>query len=283
MQDCVCIFNTTEMKKIYNKLTVLALILSMCSCAYDYDMPDYSNARPQYKINSISDDVRSVWIRDAVTYGLSFEVAQERWQTIVEELDADGNILYSGNSRGQADKKARELKVGFICQQRVSTIDNNYYDICTFWMEKKYRLEISPFVCDVIVNSSDKYSIIEADETRQPCPYNLTWNSSVTLLMINTAESLGYEVSGTELQVVERDREGNVAYCGSPAKNSTTDYISHTGAYSIDVLIDFYGWPQGKYKDKIKVGTITFPSISLSPNIDIVLTADTEHTIEKYV
>ena len=101
--------------------------------------------------------------------------------------------------------------------------------------------------------------------------------------MINTCETLGYEISGTQLNVVEKDKEGNIIYNGTPKNNSETKYISHLGAYTIDAIIEYYGWPKGTYSNKTKVGEVSFPSIILSPFIDIVLTTDMDYSLQTFI
>ena len=267
----------------FNNIIIVAALLSVCSCNNDYQYPDFSNVTPIYSIKDINSEVRSLWIEEAKQYGLSFDVSREKWVPVVEEMDISGNALYSGISRGRADHNAKELKVGYICKQRVSTVDNNYYDVCTFWLEKRYKLEISPFTCEVIVSTSDKYSIKEPDSSKKICPYNLTWGGSVVQLMINTCETLGYEICWTQLNVVEKDKEGNIIYNGTPNKNSNTKYISHQGAYTIDAIIEFHGWPKSTYSNITKVGEVSFPSIILSPFIDIVLTTDMDYTLQTFI
>ena len=269
---------------LFNNIIIVVALLSVCSCNNDYQYPDLSNATPIYSIKDINSEVRSLWIEEAKQYGLSFDVSREKWVPVVEEMDINGNILYSGVSRGRADHNAKELRVGYICQQRVSTVDNNYYDVCTFWLEKRYKLEISPITCDVVVSTSDNYSIKEADSSKKVYPYNLTWDGSVVQLMIKTCETLGYEISGTQLNVVEKDKEGNTIYSGTPKNNSETKYISHLGAYTLDAIIEFYGWPEdNKYRDKAKVGAVSFSLIKLSPFVDIVLTTDMEYSLQTFI
>ena len=269
------------MRQNYLTYILFAIALSpFISCNNEYDYPDVSNARPSYHVDNIPSDVCKKWVGDAKQYGLSFEVAGEKWESVVEELDANGNILYSGVNRGLADKDAKALKVGFICKQRVSTIDDNYYDVCTFWLDKSFKLEISPKVNEVSVNSTDNYTIKEPDASRRIYRYNITSDNSISMLRINTEDSLGYQLSRTKLSIIEKDKNGEVIYNGSPGIHPSGGYISHVGATEIIPITDFYGWPKKTYNNEVKVGTITFQPFTLSPNIDIVLSTSNVYTIE---
>lgn len=272
------------MKKILFQLICFSSLLAgFNSCSNDYDMPDLSNACPMYHVGEIPNDVKSSWKDIAREYGLTFEVASEKWESVVEELDNNDNVIYSGVARGRADHNATKLKVGYVCKCRISTIDNNYYEVCTFWLNNIYELHISPIIVEVNMTSSSSYTVKAASDSQKRYPYDLTWDGSVTSLMINTTEQVGYEISGTEKEVVEKDSNGNVIYQGAPKGNSATGYITHAGTATMDVLILFFGWPKGTYNNKTHVGTITFPNIKMSANAKIVLNADMDYTIETYV
>ena len=264
-------------------VSIVITALSFVCCTYDYNMPDFSNAYPIYSINDVSDDMRRIWIEEAKVYGLTFEVAREKWEKKVIEYDASDNVLYSGEARGKADRNAKKLKVGYTCLHRISSTDNNYYEVCTFWIESFYPLSISPFTCYADVSANNSYTIEPAPANSRIYPFNLIWDSSITNLMVATTESLGYEISGTELEVIERDINDNIIYQGSPQKNIGTDYISHKGAYSIEFLLSFYGWPKGSYRNKVKIGAIIFTPLRLTPNMETILTSAMEHTIQTYI
>ena len=262
-------------------VSIVITALSFVCCTYDYNMPDFSNAYPIYSINDVSDDMRRIWIEEAKVYGLTFEVAKEKWEKKVIEYDANDNVLYSGEARGKADRNAKKLKVGYTCLHRISSIDNNYYEVCTFWIESFYPLSISPFTCYADVSANNRYTIEPAPANSRICPFNLTWDSSITNLMVATTESLGYEISGTELEVIERDINDNIIYQGSPLKNFGTDYISHKGAYSIEFLLGFYGWPKDSYRNMAKIGVVRFAPIKLEANMSYTLNDGMEYNIEK--
>ena len=257
--------------KRYIKLILSALcILTFNACTYDYEMPDYSNAAPLYSIEGFSNELRQALIKDAEKYGLTFHYAAERWRTIVREKDDKDSILYEGVARGKADKNATNLEVSYICSCMLQAANWNYYDICQFDFQKKFHLEISPFVCEVRMVLGDTYLTKEAPN--HPTIYNVD-RGGLTQMLIQKCESLGYSIADAKMYITEKDKDGN-ALRAFQHEAIDGDEISQEGAVEIDVKIEVYGFVN---MNKTLLGTYYFKNMPLEHLITIKLTEDMEH------
>lgn len=260
-------------------LSIFSCIFS--SCEYDYIMPDYSKASPLYLIEELPTDVKSAWRELAVDYGLNLSVAQEKWEFLVCEKDEKGNILYEGRPREKADHFARSLEVSVRCLGRLKTYIDEYYEICRFKILNNYQLEVSPVPCIVSITKDDNYIIDEGIENVYL--YNITYGSDITQLIIDEVESLGYSVSNTNILVTEKDKNGKVLYQGTEKLEGEEMSLSETGAQTLDVSIEIYGWPKGIYDEKVKIGILKFDkSFKLKDinNKTLMLTEEMSHSFD---
>lgn len=262
------------MNRISKYIALVLSAMAIHSCSYDYEMPDLSNAAPTYSVSGVSEELRQVLVEDAKEYGLSFEYASEHWRTIVREKDNKDNVLYEGEPRGKADRNATKLEVSYICSCMLQTSNWNYYDICQFDFQKGFKLEISPYTCEVNITSRDPYTKRAADNI--PYTYNVDRSN---LPVIAKAESLGYSIADVVMYITEKDDEGNQI---KRFQHKTIDgNIITVGAKYIDVEVEIYGF-QNNY-NKVVIGTYYFTNISLAEINGTTLYLSTEMEHEFYL
>lgn len=240
-----------------NITIIILFLLSLSSCSYDYEMPNYSNATPLYSIKELPAGIQKEWRRIAISHGLDLNISQEKWETVVTEKNAKGDILYKGSPRIQADNTACSLEVAFRCLGRFKKTDWEYYEICTFKLSTAYDLAISPISCIVEISKDNTYTVEPPPASEQVYRYNITYGSDVTMLIINTTESLGYDVSGAEMIITEKNKDGRVLFRGY-RQNVNEMSVSKKGAQTVEVAIESYGWPKGNHNQRVKVGTLQF-------------------------
>lgn len=240
------------------------------ACTYDYEMPDFSKAAPMYLVGEVSDELRQILIEDAKEYGLTFKYGAERWKTIVREKDSNGTILYEGEARGKADREAVKLEVSYICTCLLQNANWTYYEICQIDFQKEFKLEISPYICDANLSSSDSY-VVKASPKR-PYTYNIDRSK---LPVIEKIESLGYKIADVKMFITEKDKSGKELKC---FEHRTIDGMLYTEeAYSIDIEIKLYGFEN--LTEKVQVGSYIFKNIKLNDinGTTLELTESLEH------
>lgn len=263
-------------------ITVLSLVLCVSACTYDYEMPDYSNAAPLYSIKELPTEVKQEWRQIAMEHGLNLDISKEQWGIIVTEKNEKGDILYEGIPRVNADNTARILEVSFQCLGRLGSFDWNYYEICRFKLSTVYKLKVSPIPCVVEITTDNAYTVESSSEMIYT--YNVTYGVDVTLVIIDTIESLGYKISKAKMIITEKDKNENILFQGYK-KNVSGQIISQKGAETIEITIEFYGWPKGTYTNEVKVGTLTFDPLDLKDinNQETVLTINIPYTIVTFI
>ena len=241
--------------KSYFKYIIVALFAFVFNaCTYDYEMPDFSKAAPMYLVGEVSDELRQILIEDAKEYGLTFKYGAERWKTIVREKDINGIILYEGEARRKANREAVILEVSYICTCMLQNANWTYYDICQFDFKREFKLEISPYICEANLSSSDSY-VVQVSPNR-PYTYNVDRSK---LPIIEKIESLGCKIADVKMFITEKDKDGKELKC---FEHRTLDGMLYTDeAYSIDIEIRLYGFEN--LAEKVEVGSYIFKNIKL--------------------
>lgn len=259
------------MKKILLSLILIVLCFYIQSCSYEYEMPDYSNARPTYKVEMPS-DVRSKLWWDATARAFRFSGEHDaEIQVNVREKDANGNILYDGEPRKKADHNAVTLEVYAIGKCRLKNSDWHYYDICIYDFAKHYPLEISPRCSEVTLAESDAYTV-----TKHPnYPAIFTINSS-QLPTLDKCHELGYNIADVILTVTGKSENGNRVLVSN---YNTQDGIIVTDEFSkIDIEKKIIGLDSRN--NKVDVGEFYFKDVVLDrePKVqNIILTTDMDN------
>lgn len=86
--------------------------------------------------------------------------------------------------------------------------------------------------------------------------YFVTWNMEFTSFMVEELEKFGYEGYNNKI-ITEKDQNGNILFQGDVNYGTTK---SQPGAKTIEVGIEYYGWPKGFHGigKAIKIGIYTF-------------------------
>lgn len=262
------------MKKILELTIAICTMMTILSCTYDYQFPDYTaldntEAKYRYTVADISSEVTQQLLPVAMECGVTLQYASEQWRIVVTEKDAAGNILYQGEPRDRADNNTKFLEISYICSCRLQDADWTYYDICRFDFEKKYSIGDTPLPIFLSVSPGDKYTV-----TKYPIyVYNIDRGG---LNVIEKIHSLGYTLLDVKTIITEKDENGDTIR--SFEHRMVDGMIITTVAKTIDVEIPLYGQPQNS-AEKVYVGSYFFRNIKIKEinGTTLTLTEDMEH------
>ena len=229
-------------------IAILLLLLGLVSCTYDYEMPDYSNIRPTYHIE-MSDDIKTEWEQIASKYLPD----AKKINIEVTERDKNGNILYRGTARKEADYSAYDLEVTAIC---ITSAFTEPYEICRFKLPTKYPLRISPGASVIKIDTNTDYSIELPPISERITAYDISYDSEVESLIKNTIEKIYhtfYTFEKSEIIITENDENGDILYQGN--KESS---VSQKGTKTVNIAIEIYGIPKGGNYPITQMGILKF-------------------------
>lgn len=229
-------------------IVILLLLLGLVSCTYDYEMPDYSNIRPTYYIE-MSDDIEAEWEQIASKYLPD----AKKIDIEVTERDKNGNILYRGTARKEADYNAYNLEVTAIC---ITSAFTEPYEICRFKLPTKYPLKISPGASVIKIDTNTDYSIELPPISDRITAYDISYDSEVESLIKNTIEKIYhtfYTFEKSEIIITENDENGDILYQGN--KESS---VSQKGTKTVNIAIEIYGIPKGGSYPITQMGILKF-------------------------
>lgn len=251
-------------------ITMLLLLLGLASCTYDYEMPDYSNIRPTYHIE-MSDDIETEWEQIASKY----LPGTKKINIEVIERDKNGNILYKGAARKEADYNAYDLEVTGIY---ITSAFTDSYEICRFKLPTKYPLRVSPNISIINIDTNTDYCFELPPISDRITVYDISYDSEVESLIKNTIEKMYhtfYTFEKSEIIVTENDENGNILYQGN--KESS---VSQKGTKTVNIAIKIYGIPKGGSYPVTQMGILKFEdSIDLEDltSQKKILTANMKH------
>ena len=281
------------MKKI-TLITLWACIVGLCSCTYDYEMPDTSNTEippyftgKSYLYNVRYDSEFSSLILETINdLGYIYSEAP----IVITEKDEEGSILRQFSIDNPLSDDVNRL---IESAKRAETIEisielygwtDRYLEklkIGTIEFAKKYSLkEIEGQVVTLGVNDSYKINI-----ELERYFYGIAIDSSIRQLMEASAESIGYDLYDFKINVIEKDSNGNVLYEGEKPNFQNELGISHDGAQTVEVYIDMYGYHRENYpfEDEIEIGKLTFNELFNLNDIQnqlLTLTTNNLYTID---
>ena len=263
------------MKKI---ICIAIIALGLGSCTYDYNMPDYSNLHSSYRISPQSSyDVSQSWVHALEEQGISFSYDRVDNDYVVCELSEKGNTLYQGKARSKTETNTKSLKVG-VCYSYKEGSWPSFYDahvFCTFWLDKTFEIEVSPNTYEIEITDNEPYSVVLGPKQERKHKYSLEVDDNLYQLIQTTADGIGYVFDPPlNATIVEKDADGNILYNGKPHEDSMM------GSETIEVKIDFYGYPKGTTNYPMPIGAINFPPITLEGNRTIVLSSDMDYELE---
>lgn len=256
------------MKK-YSYIIILALILGFCSCSYEYEMPDYSNALTRYDKtqleNGIENKIREEYSKydiEAVNIDIQEEHAIEK--------DASGDIIYDGDARGRVNIKSKTMDISYVVNLRVKPKSGHYQSVVAYY-QRSFDLDVSPFEV--------RASVINEKLTSPILRFYVVENrGTFTHTIIEKAQELSYELADAITYVIERDKE-NVDLLRYNA-GAGEMVIAQIGAEFVVIEIEIYGWPKGghvNYNKKDKIGTFIFEFKLTEDSNTLDLTAETQY------
>ena len=257
------------MKK-YSHIIILALSLVVCSCSYEYEMPDHSNAVTFYEKTELEKGIENI-VRDEFSkYGINAIKIDIQEEHAIEK-DASGSVIYDGDARGRANIRSKTLDLSYAVNHHVKCGDGKYQPVVAYY-QRAFKIEVSPF---------DVKASVSNDMLQIPyCVYLVTRQQSFNKMIIDKAQELSYEFADNITYVTEQDKERTDLF---HYEYDSADGMIATqiGAESIAVDIEIYGWPKDDYRvyydKKQKIGTFKFSFIldEISNIFDI--TAETQY------
>lgn len=255
------------MKRI-TLIILWACIAGLCSCTYDYEMPDTSNTEippyftgKSYLYNVRYDDEMSLYIINTINeYGYIFSAAN----IVITEKDKNGEILR------QISKSNTNYVEGQLIEsaKRAETIEVSLKLVgwTEYYLEKLqigYIYFTEVFNLDEIAGQTLILGLNNPhviDINTELYQYDIDYSSDIYDLMINTVESVGYDLYDFTINVIERDENGNILYQGEKPGKYGNLGTSKKGAKFLNIYIDLYGYHRKNYpfEDEIKIATITF-------------------------
>lgn len=233
------------MKRI-TLITLGACLAGLCSCTYEYEMPDLSNLSPSYSIvNEPSSILLDEWekiVNEEYHLNLSnpketqWKYVESRWEWIVTEKDLKGNILYEGEPRSYADNETYSIDIAYICYVRLNRRDE-YLEYARFKMPQSYCLKRSPLPTIIDVNEESKNYVLEfPPESERVYAYNVQCDDGIYKLL----SSQGLSFSHSDIMVTEKDENNNILYSGDIEMfYGLEDYhISAKGTITVEVQIN---------------------------------------------
>lgn len=263
------------MKK-YSHIIILALSLVFCSCSYEYEMPDYSNAVTSYEKaqleKGIENKIREEYSQNGIEV-INIDIKEEH----AIEKDANGNIIYDGEARGRVSIYSKSLDLSYTVKHRVKPTGGHYQDVVGYY-QRSFNIDVSPFDVKAIV-TNDMLTYI-------PYFYSVSRNKFVSTI-IDKAQALNFEMADAITYVTERDKDKKelIRYEHDPLQGMVA---SQKGAESIDVEVEVYGWPKDEgrvnYNKKQKIGTFVIKDIFLSEinNSTLELTDDMQYEFVRH-
>lgn len=238
------------MKK-YSHIIILALSLVFCSCSYEYEMPDYSNAVTFYGKTEMEKGIENKIREEFSKYGINAIKIDIQEEHAIEK-EANGNILYDGDARGRVNIRSKTLDLSYAVNHEVKCGGGKYQPVIAYY-QRAFKIEVSPF--DVMASVSNEMFQIPYRV------YMVTRQQSFNKMIIDKAQELSYEFADVITYVSERDNERTdlLRY-----KYDSSDGMIATqiGAESIVVDIEIYGWPKDEYRvyydKKQKIGTYIY-------------------------
>ena len=265
------------MKK-YSHIIILALSLVVCSCSYEYEMPDYSNAVTRYDKTQLESGIENK-IREAYSKydveAVNIDIQEEH----AIEKDISGSIIYDGNARGRANIRSKTLELSYAVNHRIRLGGGHYQPVVTYY-QRSFDIDVSPFEVKASV-TNEKLQI----------PFYLYWvtKQSFNNTIFDKVDELSYELADAKIYVTELDKEKKdlLRYeledpYGKPFQPPV---LSQIGAEYIFVEIEIYRWPKDDYRvyydKRRKIGTFVFNNeyrLFDINNSTLELTSDMQYT-----
>ena len=183
------------MKK-YSHIIILALSLVVCSCSYEYEMPDYSNAVTRYDKTQLESGIENK-IREAYSKydveAVNIDIQEEH----AIEKDISGSIIYDGNARGRANIRSKTLELSYAVNHRIRLGGGHYQPVVTYY-QRSFDIDVSPFEVKASV-TNEKLQI----------PFYLYWvtKQSFNNTIFDKVDELSYELADAKIYVTELDKE----------------------------------------------------------------------------
>lgn len=246
------------MKK-YSHIIILALSLVVCSCSYEYEMPDYSNAVTRYDKTQLESGIENKIRETYSKYGIEVVNIDIQEEHAIEK-DASGSVIYDGDARGRANIRSKTMDISYVVNHRVKPKGGHYQDVVGYY-KRSFNINVSPFDVKAIV-TNDMLTYI-------PHFYSVSRNNFVGVI-IDKAHELGYELMDAVTYVTERDKEKKdlIRYEHDPLKGMVASQMNAEYLY---VEIDILG------RKKKKLGTFVFNEFKLSGFDKIELTTDMQY------
>lgn len=243
---------------------ILALLLGFCSCSYEYEMPDYSNAITPYEKKLLENGIEQKFREEYSKYDIevvNFGIQEEH----AIEKDASGSVIYDGDARGRANIRSKTMDISYAVNHRVKPKGGHYQDVVGYY-QRSFNIDVSPFDVKAIV-TNDMLTYI-------PKFYLVSRNGFVNVI-IDKAHELGYELMDAVTYVTERDKEKKdlIRYEHDPLKGMVASQMNADYLY---VEIDIYG------SKKMKLGTFVFNELKLSGFDKIELTRDMQYEFVRH-
>ena len=238
------------MKK-YSHIIILALSLVFCSCSYEYEMPDYSNAVTFYGKTEMEKGIENKIREEFSKYGINAIKIDIQEEHAIEK-EANGNILYDGDARGRVNIRSKTLDLSYAVNHEVKCGGGKYQPVIAYY-QRAFKIEVSPF--DVMASVSNEMFQIPYRV------YMVTRQQSFNKMIIDKAQELSYEFADVITYVSERDNE-RTDLLRYKCDSSDGMIATQIGAESIVVDIEIYGWPKDEYRvyydKKQKIGTYIY-------------------------
>ena len=258
------------MKK-YSYIIILAVLLGFCSCSYEYEMPDYSNAMTPYEKKLLENGIEKKFREEYSKYDIEVVNIDIQEEHAIEK-DASGSVIYDGDARGRTNIRSKKLELSYAVNHRVKPKGGHYQDVVGYY-QRSFNIDVSPF--DV------KAKITNDMLTYIPYFYSVSRNKFVSTI-VDKAQALSFEIADAITYVTERDKEKKelIRFEHDPLQGMVA---SQRGAESIDVEVEVYGWPKDEgrvnYNKIQKIGTFVIKDIFLSEinNSTLELTDDMKY------
>ena len=261
-----------------------ACIMGVCSCTYDYEMPDTSNLSRQYSIESkISDELISRWEEEVGSeYNLNlsnpekneWKYLESKWELIVIEKDKNGTILYEGEPRSRVEYNTYSMDIAYICYVRLNR-RSEYLEYARFKIPESYQLNSTPIPTNIYIDDEMFINCIVdyPTESDRVYAYNIECDSSI----YNMVNSLGLSFETSDLVVTEKDENGNILYQGDIEKHyGLEDYhISAKGTITVEVLINLNQGGILKFNEAFLLKDFGNKTLLLTLNNDYTLDTST--------
>lgn len=257
------------------------MMATLASCEYEYDMPDVPEMGMSYTVASLPDELKQEMINAVANANTLMDKSDVTFEPIVQEKDANGNILYSGDPRGTVNKSTKTLELGYRCMAYLSDTykrEASLYSrasMATFKFSKQFEVKTSPIKMKIGVSSGDQYTF---DTSIAVALYTL--KNDLGSVINADLEEIGYYE--TELTYIIEELNANNKVINTKKINgiSGRTFTTRDSTQSLVVKVQVNGRPKNYYTTATELFTYTFPQTKLNKAKvnDITLSASSKYT-----